>query len=97
MDETNYESVIPFWIDVDAYSDRDRLMFTCGAEYWRVWQLLILGFVGDKMIHRENESRVRMMCGQLGVKCDITSDEGYDGCECWSTLTIKENKRWQPE
>lgn len=80
--------VLPFWIDTDAYTDRDRLMFTCGVEYEMVAKLLNDGWYGSRPIHRENESRIRMMAGKMGVRCEIRPHEGYDGCETWSDLII---------
>lgn len=28
-----FSLVVPFWIDTDGYSDRDRLMFCAGVEF----------------------------------------------------------------
>lgn len=85
----NYGLVLPFWIDTDAYTDRDRAMFVAGVEYQMVYQLLVDEWTGERPIHRENESRIRMMCGLLGVKCTITPHEGYEGCETWSSLIVE--------
>lgn len=78
--------VMPFWMDTDAYTARDRDMFTAGYEFCMVYELLQGGWRGNRPIHRENESRIRMMCGKLGVPCEIRQHEGYEGCETWSNL-----------
>lgn len=31
--DAEYALELPYWIDTDAYSDRDREMFVCGAEF----------------------------------------------------------------
>lgn len=79
--------VCPFWIDTDAYSDRDREMFVAGVEFQMVYALLTDGWRGSRPVHRENESRLRMLCGRLKVPCEITPHTGYDGCETWSDFS----------
>jgi hypothetical protein len=81
---------LPFWIDTDAYTDRDREMFVSGFEFNMIYQSLQDGWHGTRPIHRENESRIRMLCGRLKIPCEITPHAGYDGCETWSELTVKE-------
>ena len=89
MDEQNEWGLVQsYYIDTDAYTDLDRQMFVCGAEFEMVSNLLSEGWTGDRPIHRENESRIRMLCGRVGVHCEIDQHEGYDGCETWSTLRI---------
>lgn len=85
-----YGLLMPFWIDTDGYTDRDREMFTCGVEFEMVRQQLTTGWRGSRPIHRENESRLRMMAGKLGVPVNITQHEGYEGCETWSDLAVQE-------
>ncbi len=85
MDE--YSIVCPFWIDTDGYTDRDRLMFVCGVEFEMLCRLLS-NWSGSRPIHRENESRVRMLCGRLGIQCTIEPHQDYDGCETWSELKV---------
>lgn len=82
----DYEIVLPFWIDTDGYTERDRLMFVCGAEFIMVETLLRNGWRGSRPIHRENESRFRMLCGRQGIACQIVAHIGYEGCEVWSEL-----------
>lgn len=77
---------MPFWIDTDGYTDRDRDMFVAGFEFQMVYRLIQDGCYGSRPIHRENESRIRMMCGRMGIKCTITQIEGFDE---WSQLTIE--------
>ena len=82
---SQYELHIPFWIDVDAYSDRDRLMFVCGCEYIMICNALGCGkYVNKQAIHVENESRLRMFCGRMKIKYTI---ERYD--DEWSLLTTE--------
>jgi hypothetical protein len=82
--------VCSFWIDTDGYSDRDRQMFTAGFEFAD-----LLSHVQcdpsplSKTIHRENESRVRMMCSRFGRPCEITPCETeHDPAGTWSYLSI---------
>lgn len=75
--------VQPFWIDTDAYSDRDREMFCCGVEFQMVCQLIEEGWTGTRPIHPENESRIRMLCARRKVACSIAPPFGG-----WSQLTI---------
>lgn len=83
-----YESLMPFWIDTDAYSKWDREMFVCGFEFGQIYRLVSEGWRGTRPIHRENESRFRMMCAHLGVACRIDPHEDYEGCETWSDLSV---------
>jgi len=56
-----FQMHLPFWIDTDAYSERDQDMFVAGYEFCQV--VLVLEARGVEFrttIHRENESRVRM-------------------------------------
>lgn len=86
-----FEPVMPFWIDTDAYSDRDRLMFVCGYEFAQTHARLN-SEIGDEYhrpIHRENESRMRMMCAKLGRQCEIEPWESPDDPDgTWSFLTV---------
>ena len=79
--DRDYGLEMPFWIDTDAYTDRDREMFVAGVEFQQIYTELKSGWRGSKPVHRENESRLRMMCGKLGVPCSIKQTEGYEG---WS-------------
>lgn len=87
----DYRCEMPFWIDTDAYTDRDRRMFVCGVEFEMIHSRVKAGWCGEHPIHRENESRIRMMCGRLGRRCLIEQGEGFDGCEEWSYLTVFED------
>lgn len=85
----NFEIEMPFWIDTDAYSDRDRLMFTCGVEFQMVYRAVSNKDDWYQVIHNENESRVRMMCGKLGVPVKITRIcDTYSNCEIPASTTI---------
>lgn len=83
--DANYEMVVPFWIDTDAYTDRDREMFVCGVEFEMVRSILDRGiYEHQRTIHTENESRLRMLCGRYPVMVAIDAS----GVEGWSFLTI---------
>ncbi len=75
-----YDLVMPFWIDTDAYSDRDRLMFVAGVEFEMLRRELQTGSPVCRTIHVENESRARMMAAHLKRRCSI-EPSGVDG---WS-------------
>lgn len=88
-----FECIEPFWIDTDGYTDRDREMFVCGAEFMLILARLredLLPALGPMPIHRENESRLRLLCGRNGLKCTITPHKGYEGCETWSDFKAYE-------
>jgi hypothetical protein len=85
--------VMSFWIDTDGYNDRDRAMFVAGVEFQMVYALITNGWHGCRPIHQENSSRIRMMCGRLGVGCRIEPHTGYEGCETWADLHIEEGKK----
>jgi hypothetical protein len=74
-----YKCVMPFWIDTEAYSDRDREMFVCGVEFemLRV-ELLNIHRTVTRTIHVENESRTRMMACKLGRKA-VVEPSGVEG------------------
>jgi len=66
-EEHNYGLVCSFWIDTDAYSDRDRGMFVAGYEFAGIVERLRHDAdLFEMTIHRENESRTRMAAGKFG-------------------------------
>ena len=73
-----------FYIDTEGYTERDREMFVAGAEYMMLTGILDAGWRGNRPVHRENASRLRMLCGKLGIPCRLDPHEGYEGCETWS-------------
>lgn len=79
------------YIDTDGYTDRDRLMFGCGVEFHMVMKHMTSDRRPlDKMIHRENESRIRMLAGQLKRRCTISpSNPKDDPNGRWSRLRIE--------
>ena len=86
--EAEYGMVQPFWIDTDAYTDRDRQMFVCGVEFEMVHQLLEAGvFDHQRKIPTENESRLRMLCGRYPIWASFMSSE----VEGWTYL------QWVPK
>ncbi len=86
----SYVLDIPFWIDTDGYSDRDRLMFVAGFEFAKIVRVLEREEPYDGPIHRENESRIRLLCSKFGRTCQIEPHFGYRGCETWSQLVVGE-------
>jgi hypothetical protein len=93
-DEGSYLLQTPFWVDTDGYTDRDRLMFTCGVEFEMVFRQLKTGDAIDRPIHRENESRCRMLCGRFKRKCTITPwVDPIDPAGTWSFLVVEPGLR----
>lgn len=79
-----YVQFIPFWIDTDAYSDRDRDMFSCGFEFAIIMKRIQSGDMPTRQpIHVENESRIRMLCAKLKV---LVSMERMD--DTWTSCTV---------
>jgi len=77
---------IPFWIETDGYSDRDREMFSAGFEFSDVIdQLLSSKKKFTRQIFTENSSRVRLLCGKFRRLCYITIDRED---EKYSTLEV---------
>ena len=83
-DDDDLELIAPFWIDTEAYSDRDRLMFCCGCEFQMVREELETGEPIERTIHAENESRLRMLCGHVGRKATTKSLDIQ-----WSLLVVE--------
>ncbi len=90
QDEADYSLLMPFWIDTDGYTDRDRLMFVAGVEFEMARNQLNDGWTGTRTICRENESRLRMMCARLGLRAWTKPCTGY---EQWSELTVEKRAR----
>lgn len=87
-DEADYGLVMPFWIDTPGYTDRDKEMFVCGVEFQMLYEQLKDGWRGERgvPIHTENESRVRLMCGKMGLQCEcLPLGAG------WSSLKVTED------
>ncbi len=84
-DQQSWGIVMPFWIDTEAYTDRDREMFACGVEFQMVYDAAKNGLGWHQCIHKENESRIRMMLGKLGVKHTMVSQ-----CNEWTDLSFPE-------
>lgn len=80
--DAEWSPVMPFWIDTDGYTDRDREMFVCGVEFQMIYEAIKAGRCWSQCIHTENESRVRLMCGKLGSPCKMERyDETWTWCE----------------
>lgn len=62
-----YGMVMPFVIDGEGYSDRDRAMFVLGYEFCQLHVFLEEnpGEGISKPVHLENEDRIRVLCGRL--------------------------------
>lgn len=76
----DYSLEMPFWIDTDAYSERDRMMFVCGVEFEMLRQELSQPGKMLRTIHTENESRARMMACKMGRAAIVEPSE----TEGWS-------------
>lgn len=89
-DYHDYHLMCPFWIDTDAYTDRDRLMFVAGYEFHLVLRHIRTDSgTLSTTIHRENESRIRMACGRFERVCKIDPCEPeHDPDGTWSYLEI---------
>ncbi len=77
---------MPFLTDGDAYTDRERLMFTTGYEFCQLHVLLEEnpGPEISRPVHRENEDRIRVLCGRLGRRYQL---EPID--ETWCQLDVE--------
>ena len=82
-ENADYEPVLSFWIDTEAYTDRDREMFVCGVEFAMIYETIKNKRDWYQCIHVENESRVRMMCGKLGVPVRMERH-----CDTWTYCEI---------
>lgn len=89
--EVEYGLQLSFWIDTDAYTQRDREMFVAGYEFNTIVGCLenILSETSST-IHRENESRVRMAAAKFGRVVEIQACSAeHDPDGTWSFLLIK--------
>jgi hypothetical protein len=73
--------VMPFVIDGESYSDRDRAMFVAGYEFCQL-HVFLDGI--SKPVHAENEDRIRVLCGRLKRACSISRID-----ETWSQLEVE--------
>lgn len=87
MGTERFYPVIPFVIDGDGYSDRDRAMFVAGYEFCQVATMLAdhPGEPISRPIHSENEDRIRVLCNR--EKRTVRFEKIN---ECWSHLEIEE-------
>lgn len=83
--EGQFNLFIPFVIDGEGYSDRDRSMFVAGYEFCQIRTFLGAnpGEPLSRPIHSENADRVRVLCNRFGRVCKI---ERID--DTWSQLDI---------
>lgn len=88
MEPEEFNIVTPFWIDTDAYSDRDRLMFCCGVEFQMIRAELASGNDFERPIHTENESRGRLLVSRQQRACEI---KRFD--DQWSLLRVAPDLR----
>lgn len=86
--ESQFIISIPFLIDGEAYTGRDRDMFVAGYEFCQLRTLLHdkPDEPIQKMIHTENDDRLRVLCHRFGRKCEITR---FD--DDWSEILIHAN------
>ncbi len=91
-DEHEFSLIMPFWIDTDAYTARDRDMFVAGYEFCQLYEQMKSSEEFSATIHRENESRVRMIAGKMQRKISIEPCSlEHDPEGTWSYLTILAN------
>ena len=68
--DDGFELAIPFLIDGDAYSGRERMAFVLGFEFCNIYaSIRDPSDDGDRVtatVHRANEDRSRLMCQRLG-------------------------------
>jgi hypothetical protein len=90
IDSRGYSLVMPFVIDGDGYTDRDRQMFVAGYEFCQLHEFLEAnpGVGLHKPVHRENEDRIRVLCRRLGRKCSLMPVD-----DTWSSMTVSANGR----
>lgn len=81
--DADFGLIMPFWIDTEAYTPRDREMFVCGVEFQMIYEAVKAGRGWNQAIHSENTSRVRLMCGRLRVPCEMRRH-----CDTWTELVI---------
>lgn len=87
--EAEFAPIMPFWVDTDGYTDRDREMFVCGVEFQTVYETIKDKRDWCQCIHTENESRVRMMCAKLGVPVKMERHcDTWTHCEIPASTTI---------
>jgi len=89
MSDEEYTPIMPFWVDTEGYTDRDREMFTCGVEFQQVYETIQDKRDWSQCVHTENASRIRMMCGKLGVPVKMVRIcSTWTHCEIPSSTTI---------
>lgn len=99
--DAGHSLACPFWIDTDAYTDRDRHLFVCGYEFHQLLHCIRNPGTGRLFtFHRENESRVRMACGRFGRECVIRHPPAaLDPAGTWAFLTLDrlgDSRAWEP-
>lgn len=81
-----WQMLVSFFIDTPGYTDRDREMFVCGAEYAMIHRSIQKDgkFVG--LIHNENSSRLRMLAKVMNARLDVKRID-----DTWSEVDISRN------
>lgn len=88
-DKADSSPIMPFWIDTDGYTDRDREMFVCGVEFQMVYETIKGKRDWCQCIHTENESRVKLMCAKLRVPVIMKRHcDTWTHCEIPASTTI---------
>jgi hypothetical protein len=85
---SDFNLLCPFWIDTEGYSDRDRLMFCCGFEFQQFFEKLKTNDPFELLIHRENETRMRLTCARYKRQYLISHDEEKDPNQEWAFLKV---------
>lgn len=103
-EEPEWGLLVSFFIDTDAYTDRDRHLFCCGYEFCSIVEHLRFSPGSlSTTVHRENESRSRMAAARFGRKVTLQICEPeYDPQGIWSYLLVegrggKENEEGDEE
>ena len=76
--ENSYQLAVPFFIDTDGYTDRDREMFCCGAEFRQFYEASKTGERYEATISRENMTRFRLASAFLDRRCELTTPDDWD-------------------
>jgi hypothetical protein len=87
--EEGFGLVMPFVIDGEGYSDRDRAMFVAGYEFCQLHVFLEENPEDgiSKPVHAENEDRIRVLCGRLERACSVSRIDGT-----WSQLEVEPSR-----
>jgi len=81
-----FQVAVPFVIDGEAYTDRDRAMFVAGYEFCQI-RIFLEDRQDDPIcrpIHSENTDRLRVLCNRFQRQCTIRRLDNV-----WSQLDVE--------